>query len=170
MTIWIEVGFFELASTNKIFVNSLFLHEVKNETLLDYAGDFELIGSMLIGDIKQKAKNRFKNIDVLSTYNNSIEKGSNDSDDAIFKGWLFKLNTSEFIKVNRSQDGSGTDFKQDIVENIGKYCYIPTSGNCFITCLICLSGKDYTEEFSTFIRAEHKRSNVITSARIHQFC
>ena len=41
--------FFELATTSKIYVNSLILHEIKNEMLSDYSGDFELYGSMLIG-------------------------------------------------------------------------------------------------------------------------
>ena len=34
----------------------------------------------------------------------------------IFTGRLYKINTPEFGKVNRSQYGRGTGFKQDIVE------------------------------------------------------
>ena len=53
----IDLGrFFELATTNRKDVNGLNLHEVKNEILEDCAGDFELIGSMLIGEIEQKIK------------------------------------------------------------------------------------------------------------------
>ena len=51
--------FFELATTNKIYANGLTLHEIKNETLLDYTGVFELIGSMLIGEFEQKTNIRF---------------------------------------------------------------------------------------------------------------
>ena len=41
----IDVGrFIELATSNKIYVNNLNLHEIKNEILEDYTGDFELIG------------------------------------------------------------------------------------------------------------------------------
>ena len=41
----IDLGrFFELATSNKIYVNNLNLHEIKNEILQDYTGDFELIG------------------------------------------------------------------------------------------------------------------------------
>ena len=34
--------FFEVATTNKIYVNSLNLHENKKKIQLDYKGDFEL--------------------------------------------------------------------------------------------------------------------------------
>ena len=52
----IDLGrFFELATSDKIYVNNLNLHEIKNEILQDYTGDFELNGKMIIGpiDIKQ---------------------------------------------------------------------------------------------------------------------
>ena len=53
--------FLELATTNRKYVNGLNLHEVTNETLEDYTGDFEIIGSMLIGEIEQKTNVRLKN-------------------------------------------------------------------------------------------------------------
>ena len=41
----IDIGrFFELATSDSIYVNNLNLHEIKNEVLEDYTGDFELIG------------------------------------------------------------------------------------------------------------------------------
>ena len=40
--------FFELATSNNIYVNNLKLHEIKNEILQDYTGDFELIGKLII--------------------------------------------------------------------------------------------------------------------------
>ena len=83
---------------------------------------------------------------------------------------MYKLNTPEFKKVNRSQYGRGTDFKQHIVEYIGNNCYIPTTGNCFIKCIFYFTKKDYTEEFLTFIRTEQRRSNVMAAARIQPFC
>ena len=83
---------------------------------------------------------------------------------------MYELNTPEFKKVNRSEYGRGTDFKQDIVEFIGNNCYIPTSGICFLKCINCFTKKDYTQEFLTFIRTEQRRSNVRTSARIQPFC
>ena len=167
----INIGrFFELATTNRQYVNGLNLHEIKNEILEDYTGDFELIGSMLVGEIEQKTNIRFKNVDDFESYINAIDNSGYDSEDVIFTGWLYKLNTLEFKKVNRSQYGRGTDFKQDIVEYIGYNCYIPTSGNCFIKCITYFTKKDYTEEFLTFIRTEQRRSNVMTSARVQPFC
>ena len=144
----IDVGrFLELATSNRKYVNGLILHEIKNEILKDYTGDFELIGSMLVGEIEQKTNIRFKNVDDFERYNNAIDNSGYDTEDVIFTGWLYKLNTLEFKKVNRSQYGKGTDFKQDIVEYIGNNCYIPTSGNCFIKCINYFTKKDFTEEF-----------------------
>ena len=51
----IDIGrFFELATSNKIYLNSLNLHEIKNEILQDYTGDFELNGKMTIGVVEHK--------------------------------------------------------------------------------------------------------------------
>ena len=167
----INIGrFFELATTDRQYVNGLNLHEIKSEILEDYTGDFELIGSMLVGEIEQKTNIRFKNVDDFENYYNAIDNGGYDSEGVIFTGWLYELNTPEFKKVNRSQYGKGTDFKQDIVEYIGNNCYIPTSGNCFIKCINYFTNKDFTQEFLTFIRTEQRRSNVMTSARVQFFC
>ena len=83
---------------------------------------------------------------------------------------MHKLNTLEINKVNRSHYGRGTDFKQDFVEYTGNICFIPTSDNCFIKCNKYLTGKDYTEEFLTFLRTEKYQSGVMASARIQPFC
>ena len=57
----IDIGrFFELATTDRKYVNGLYLHEIKIDFLEDYTGDFELIGSMLVGEIEQKTNIRFK--------------------------------------------------------------------------------------------------------------
>ena len=167
----IDLGrFFELATTNRKYVNDLNLHEIKNEILEDHLGDFDLIGSMLVGEVEQKTKIRFKNVDDFESYINAIDNSGYDSEDVIITGWFYKKNTPEFKKINRSQYGRGTDFKQDIVEYIGNNCYIPTSGNCFIKCITSFTKKDYTEEFLTFIRTEQRRSIVMKSARVKPFC
>ena len=163
-------GFFELATTSRNYINGLNLHEIKNEFLEDYTGDFELIGSMLVAKVEQKTNIRFKNVDDFESYIKAIDNSGYDSEDVIFTGWLYKLNTRELKKVKRSQYGRGIDFKQDIVEYIGKNCYIPTSGNCFIKCINYFTKKDYTEQFLTFIRTEQRKSNVMTSARVQPFC
>ena len=84
---------------------------------------------MLVGEVEQKTNIRFKNVDDFESYNTAMDNNGYDSDDVIFTGWLYKLNTLEFKKANRSPYGRGTDFKQDIVEYIGNNCYIPTSKN-----------------------------------------
>ena len=166
----IDIGrFFELATTDRKYVNGLNLHEIKNENVEDFTGNFELFGSMLVGEIEQK-NIRFKNVDGFESYFNAIDNRGYDSEDVIFTGWFYKLNTPEFKKVNKSQCGRGTDFKQDIFEFIGNNCYIPTSSNCFIKCINYFTKKDYTEEFLTFMQTEQSRSNVMTSARVQPFC
>ena len=57
----IDIGrFFEIASTNRKYVNGLNLHEIQIEVSEGYTGDFELIGSMLVGEIEQKINIRCK--------------------------------------------------------------------------------------------------------------
>ena len=91
-------GFFELATTNRKYVNGLNLHEIKNEFLEDHTGDFELIGSMLVGEVEQKTNIRFKIVDDFESYINAIDDSGYDSEDVFFTGWLYKLNTPDFKK------------------------------------------------------------------------
>ena len=50
--------FFELATSNEIYVNNFNLHEIKNEILQDYIGDFELNGLMIIRPIEHNKKQK----------------------------------------------------------------------------------------------------------------
>ena len=87
----IDIGrFFDLATTKKKYVNGLNLHEIKSEILQNHTGDSEMIGSMLICEIEQKAIIRFKNVDDFETYINAIVNGGYDSEDVIFTRWLYK--------------------------------------------------------------------------------
>ena len=162
--------YFESATTNKIYVNGLNLNEIKNEVLEVYTGDFELIGYMMIGEMEQKTNSRFKIVDDFETYINAKDNGGCDSEDVSFTESLYKLNTPDFGKLNRSQSVRGTNFKRDNVEYIGNNCYFPTSGNCFINCNIHLTGKVYMNELLTFTRDEQRWSKVMTSAKIQTFC
>ena len=84
----IDLGrFFDLASSNKIYVNNLHLHEIKNETLQDYTGDFELNGKMIIGPVEHKTNIRFKNMDDFERYINAIDVDY-DSEDVTFTGYV----------------------------------------------------------------------------------
>ena len=166
----IDLGsFFELATSIKMYVNSLNLHEIKNETLQDYAGDFELNGLKIIRPFEHKTNIRFKNMDDFESYINAIDVDY-DSEDVTFTGYVYKLNTPQFNVVKRSAYGRGTNYMQEIVEYHGQNCYIPTSGTCFIKCIKYFTKKEYTEEFLTFLRSEQRRFNVMTFARIQPFC
>ena len=166
----IDTGrFFELATTDRDYVDGLNLHEIKDEILEDYTGDFELIGKMIIGLVEHKTNIRFKNMDDFERYINAIDIDY-DSDDVIFTGYVYKLNTPQFKVVKRSAYGKGTNHMREIVEYHGQNCYISTSGMCFIKCINYFTKKDYTEEFLTFIKTEKYRSGVMTTARIQPFC
>ena len=166
----IDLGrFFELATSNKIYVNKINLHEIKNESLEDYTGDFELIGKMIIGPVEHKTNITFKNMDDFERFINAIDIDY-DSEDVIFTGYVYTLDTPQFKFAKRSAYGKGTNYMQEIVEYHGQNCYIPSSGMCFIKCINYFTKKDYTEEFLTFIRSEQRRSHVMTSARIQPFC
>ena len=138
--------FFELATSDELYVNNLNLHEIKNQILEDYTGDFELIGKMIIGPVEHKTNIRFKNMDDFERYINAIDIDY-DSEDVIFSGYIYKLDTPQFKVVKRSAYGKGTNHMQEIVEYCGKNCYIATSGMCFIKCINRFTKKDYTEEF-----------------------
>ena len=166
----IDIGrFFELTTSCSIYIDNLNLHEIKNEILEDYTGDFELLGKLIIGPVEHKTNIRFNKIDDFERYINAIDIDY-DSDDVIFTGYVYKLNTPQFKVVKRSAFVKGTNYMQKIVENYGQNCYIPTSGMCFIKCITYFIKKDYTEEFLTFIRSEQRRSDVMTSARVGSFC
>ena len=123
----IDVGrFFELATSNKTYVNKLNLHEIKDELLQDYTGDFELNGLMIVGAIEHKTNIRFKNMDDFERYINAIDVDY-DSEDVIFTGYVYKLNTPHFKVIKRSAYGKGNNYMQEIVEYHGRNCYIPTS-------------------------------------------
>ena len=62
----IDLGrFFELTSSDKIYVNNMNLHEIKNEILQDYINDFELNGVKVIGPVQQKTNFRFESMNAF---------------------------------------------------------------------------------------------------------
>ena len=155
----------ELKELNKIQVVNKNLHEIKQEILEDYNGEFEMVGNLKVGDQIRQTHIRFRNMDDFESYINSIDEGY-DTDDCIFNGYIYKIDTPQFNKVNRSQYGNGCSFDKLIVEYRGKNCYIPTKGYCFVKCINYLTGQDYKQEYLDFIRNEKRRSNIMTMARI----
>ena len=103
------------------------MHEIKNEKLQDYTGDFELSGLTIIGPFEHKTNIRFKNMNDFESYINAIDIDY-DSEDVTFTGYVYKLNTPQFKVVKRSVYGKCTNYMQEIVEYHGQNCYTPTLG------------------------------------------
>ena len=128
-----------------------------------------MVGSLIVGDQLHQTHIRFRNMIDFETYINSIDEGC-DADDSIFNGYIYKIDTPQFNKVNRSQYGNGCDFKHEIIEYQGNNCFIPTKGYCFVKCINFLTGQDYKDKYLEFIRNEKRRTNIMTKARIQPFC
>ena len=140
----------ESKEINKIHVVNKTFHEIKNETLLGYTGEFEMIGDLSIVD-----HIRFRNITDYEHYFNAIDQVY-ESEDAICNGYNYKINTLQFNLVNRSQYGNGCDFKHEIFEYRGNNGFLPTKSYCFVKCFNYLTGEDYNQQYLDFIRKEKK--------------
>ena len=154
---------------NKIEVVDKSLHEIKNEILQEYVGVFEMVGNLKVGDQIRQTNIRIRNMDDFEAYIIAIDEGY-DAEDAIFNSYIYKINTPQFNKVNRSQNGNGCRFDKIIVEYRGDNFYIPTKGYCFAKCINYLTGQDFKQKYLVFIRNEKRRSNIMTMARIQPFC
>ena len=128
-----------------------------------------MVGNLKVGDQIRQTNIRFRNMDDFEAYIIAIDEGY-DAEDPIFNGFIYKINTPQFNKVNPSEYGNGCDFKHEIFENRGNKCFIPTKGYCFVKCVIFLIGEDYKQQYLDFIRNEKKRANIMTKARIRPFC
>ena len=104
-------------------------------------------------------------MDNFEAFFNKIDQDY-DSEDSIFDGYIYKLDTPQVKKVNRSQYGIGCDFKHEIIEYRGNNSYIPTKGYCFVKCVNFLTGEDYKKQYLDFIRNGKRRSNIMAKAGI----
>ena len=77
----------ELKELNKIHAIDKNLHEIKNEILVDYAGEFEMAGKLSIGDQIRETHIRLRNITDYESYINAIDEGY-EAEDAIFNGYI----------------------------------------------------------------------------------
>ena len=109
-------------------------------------------GDLKVGDQIRETLTRFINMDNFEAYNNSTDQDY-DSEDAVFNGKFYKLDTLQFNEVNRSQYGNGCDFKHEIVEYRGKNCFIPSKGYCFVKCVNFLTGEDHRQHYLDFIKS-----------------
>ena len=76
-----------LKELNKIQVINTNLHEIKQEKLQDYVGEFEMAGNLKVGDQIRKTHIRFRNMNDFESYMNSVD-GGYDADDCIFNGYI----------------------------------------------------------------------------------
>ena len=104
-----------------------------------------MVGRIKIADRIRQPHIRFRNIDYYGSYINAFDQDY-ESEDAIFNGYIYKINTPQLNLVNRSHNGSGCDFKHEIIECQGTNCFIPTKGYCFVKCINFIKGEDYTEQ------------------------
>ena len=103
-----------------------------------------MVGKLRVGDQIRQTHSRFRNIDAFENYINKTDDGY-DADDSVFNGFIYKIDTPIFNKVNRSQYGNGCSFDKIIIEYQGNNCFIPTKGYCFVKCINYLSGQDYKQ-------------------------
>ena len=69
-----------------------------------------MFGNLKVGDQIRQTRIRFRNMDDFESYINAIDEEF-DAADAIFNGYIYKLKTPHFNKLNRSQYGNECDFK-----------------------------------------------------------
>ena len=84
-------------------------------------------GDLKVGDQIRQTVTRFKNMNNFEAYISSIDRDY-DLEDAVLNGYIYKLDTPQFNKINRSQYGNRCDFKHEIVEHRGNNCFIPSNG------------------------------------------
>ena len=146
----------ELKKLNKIQVVNKKLHEIKQEILLDYSGEIEMVGTLNVGDQIRQTHIRLRNITDYEATFNAIDEGY-DAEDAIFNGYIYNINTPQFKLVNRSQYENGFDFKHEIIGYRGISCFIPTKGFCFANYIKFLTGQDYKQQYLDLMQNEKNR-------------
>ena len=158
-----------LKELNKFQVADKNLHEIKQEKLIDYTGEFEMVGRLKVGDQIRQTHNKFRNVAEYASFINAIDQDY-DSEDALFNCYIHKIDTPQFNKIKRSELVNGCSFDEKIIEYQGNKCFITTKGYCFVKCINFLTGQDYKRQYLDFIRNEKRRSNIMTKARIQPFC
>ena len=132
----------------KIQVVNKNIHKIKQEILMDYTGEFEMVGNLKLGDQIRQTHVRFRNVADYETYINAVDEGY-DAEDAIFNGYNYKVKISQFNLVNRSEYRKGCGFKHEITEYHGNKCFI-SKGYCFVNCINFLTRQEYKEQYLEF--------------------
>ena len=110
----------EPSKTNVVDLN---LHEIKNDILGEKTGEFDFFGTFVIEESLGNTHIRFENIEDFEAYIFSIDQGY-EFEDALFDGFINKIDKPEFNMVNRFRYGNGCDFRHQIVEYRGDNCFI----------------------------------------------
>ena len=95
--------------------------------MVDYEGEFEKIGDLIIDEHVRKFHFSFRNINVYEAFKNAIDMVY-DSQDTSFTGVLDIIDTPLFNMIDRLKHGKGVDFKHDFIQYEGNNCHIPTTG------------------------------------------
>ena len=64
-----------MKESNKIQVIDKNLHEVKNKIILDYVGEFEMVGNLKVGDQIRQTHIRFRKMDDFEAFINAFDEG-----------------------------------------------------------------------------------------------
>ena len=125
----------------------------------------------------------FYNRDQLHFYWEKTTETS-DTEDWVYSGTLITENLNKKImNKRRSRVGMGTNCLYKINEYIGRYCYIPTDGRCFLKCYIMwkqfhlnriLSPQEQeicSNNFNNFLFNHNRkdRKGIMTNARFGEF-
>ena len=151
---------------NKVFEKNL--HELKQEILRNYKGEFEM-SWLSIGDQLRETRIRFRNNSDYEAFINAIDKDC-EFEDATFNGYIYKIDTPQFNVADRSQYGNEFDFKHENIEYHGSNCFLLTGGHYFIKFINFFTGESYKQQYLDSLKNEKRRSNFLTMARIQPFC
>ena len=79
---------FELATSDKIYINEINLHDIQNKFFSQDTVDFGMIRSMFIGETEQKTNARFRNVDDFGICINAIEVVYDTEDVFLLDGFI----------------------------------------------------------------------------------
>ena len=74
-----------------------------------------MVGNLSIIDQTRGTHIRFRNMDYFESNIIAIDEGSG-GEDALFNGYIHKINTLQFNSVSRFQYGKSFDFQHQIIE------------------------------------------------------
>ena len=134
----------------------------------DYIDEFEMTGTLIIGEHIRNTHIRFRNVSDFESYINSTDEGY-DYKDTIFNGYNYITYTPVFNMNVRSRYRNACDFKHELIEYRGNNCLIPVKGYCFLKSFIYLTGKKYKKKYLDFIRNGKRRCNLMTIARVQPY-